>query len=380
MKILRYTEKHKDFRRRLRAFMERDVIPYVDEWEAEHIVPKDVWKHMGKEGFLCTNVSAEYGGLGGDFLYSAIAIEELVRTNHLGLMAPLHSDIVVPYIQSFASENQKKQYLPGCVSGDIITAIAMTEPDTGSDLASIATTALEARDAVVINGSKTFITNAINCDLVIIAAKDPSVEDPYKAISLYLVEADRPGFEKGNALEKMGLHSQDTGELFFTDCRIPIENRLGEKGEGFRMLMEKLQQERLVCAVWAAALAALMLEWTIEYCRNHTISNVPLSNSQSVQFALVEMATEVKMGRTFVDKLMADHMEGKDVAVETSMAKYQTSDMAKRIGKRCLDLIGSTGVQEKCPIVRTWRDAQPMSIYAGTNEIMKVIIAKSMKL
>jgi alkylation response protein AidB-like acyl-CoA dehydrogenase len=380
MDILHHTEEHKDFRGRLRALLEREVIPHVDQWEAEHTVPKEVWKKMGKEGFLCTSVSSEYGGLGGNFIYSTIAIEELVRTNHGGLITFLHSDVVVPYIESFGSEKQKKQYLPGCVSGDIITAIGITEPDTGSDVASIATTAVDAGNEVVISGSKTYISNAVNCDLVVLAAKDPSVEDPYSAISLYLVEADRPGFEKGNALDKMGLHSQDTGELFFTDCRIPTENRLGEKGEGFRMLMEKLQQERLVCALWAAALAAFMLEWTIAYCRSHTVSNVPLSNSQSVQFALVEMATEVKISRTFLDKLVADHMEGKDVVVETSMAKYQTSDMAKRIGRRCLDLIGSMGVQEKCPIVRTWRDVQPISIFAGTNEIMKVIIAKAMKL
>jgi acyl-CoA dehydrogenase len=333
---------------------------------------------MGQEGFLCPCVSPEYGGMGGDFLYSVIGIEEMMRTNHSGLFSELHSDVVVPYIETYGSEEQKKKYLPGCVTGDIVTAVAMTESDAGSDLASMTSTAVDEGDEIVINGSKAFISNGINCDLVVLAAKDPSVDTPHKAVSLYLVEDGTPGFKKGNKLEKMGMHSQDTAELFFTNCRIPKENQLGKKGAGFVMLMKKLQQERLVCSLMALARAEYILEWTTNYCKNTQLSGKPLSKSQAVQFALAEMATEVRMSRTFTDKLVADHMEKKDVVVETSMAKYQTSDMVNRIANRCMDIVGNFATDEKCILGREWRDIRVMTIFAGTNEVMKNIIAKEL--
>jgi acyl-CoA dehydrogenase len=380
MEILKYTEAQLDFRKRLRDFLEREVAPHADEWEQAGIVPKTAWEKMGRGGFLCTEVSPDYGGLGGDFLYSVIVIEEISRTGQNGLIASLHSDIVVPYITSYASDALKKKYLPGCVSGDIITAVAMTEPGAGSDLASILTSAVEEGDEVVLNGSKTFISNGILADLVVVAARDPEVADPYQAISLYLVEAETRGFEKGRRLKKMGLWSQDTAELFFSKCGIPKRNRLGKKGDGFLMLMEKLQQERLVCSVWAVAGAERILEWTMEYCQNTQISGNPISKSQTVQFGLIEMATDVKLGRTFVEKLVRDHMEGENVVIETSMAKYWTTDMVKRIADRALDFCGSFGTLETCQIARAWRDARVMSIFAGTNEIMKNIAAKFMGL
>jgi acyl-CoA dehydrogenase len=380
MEILEYTEDHRNFRKRLRDFLAKEVMPQADEWEKAGIVPKTAWEKMGQAGFLCTEVSAEYGGLGGDFLYSVIVIEELSRTRQNGLVAPLHSDIVVPYLTSYASDALKKKYLPGCVSGDIVTAVAMTEPGAGSDLAGISTAAVEEGDEVVLNGSKTFISNGIIADLVVVAARDPEVADPYQAISLYVVESNTPGFEKGRHLKKMGLWSQDTAELFFSKCRIPITNRLGKKGDGFLMLMEKLQQERLVCAVWAVAGAERILEWTTEYCQNTRVSGKPLSKSQAVQFGLIEMATDVKLGRTFVEKLVRDHMEGQNVVIETSMAKYWTTDMVKRIADRALDFCGSFGTLEGCQIARAWRDVRVMSIFAGTNEIMKNIAAKFMGL
>jgi acyl-CoA dehydrogenase len=380
MEILEYTEDHIIFRKRLRDFLEKEVTPYADDWEEAGIVPKTTWAKMGQAGFLCTEVSAEYGGLGGDFLYSVIVIEELSRTSQNGLVAPLHSDIVVPYITSYAADALKKKYLPGCVSGDIITAVAMTEPGAGSDLAGISTSAVEEGDEVVLNGSKTFISNGIIADLVVVAARDPEVADPYQAISLYVVESDTPGFEKGRRLKKMGLWSLDTAELFFSKCRIPKTNRLGKKGDGFLMLMEKLQQERLVCAVWAVAGAERILEWTTEYCQNTQISGKPLSKSQAVQFGLIEMATDVKLGRAFVEKLVRDHMEGENVVIETSMAKYWTTDMVKRIADRALDFCGSFGTLESCQVARAWRDVRVMSIFAGTNEIMKNIAAKFMGL
>jgi len=380
MEILTYTDEQKQFRERLRTFMENEVVPYVEQWENDHIVPKSVWRKMGRAGFLCLDVSTEYGGLGGDFRYSVIVTEELSRTWHTGLVAVLHSDVVVPYISSFAGEELKKKYLPGCVSGDIVTAVAMTEPDAGSDLAGLKTTAVEEGDEVILNGSKTFISNGINADLVVLAAGDPAVEDPYQALSLYLVESDTPGFKRGRHLEKMGMWSQDTAELFFTNCRIPASNRLGEKGTGFLMLMDKLQQERLTCAVGAVAGAERMLEWTMDYCRETTVSGKPLSKSQATQFALVEMATEVKLGRTFVDKLVTDHIEQKNIIIETSMAKYWTTEMMNRLASRALDLVGDAGMLETCPLVRAFRDAKVATIFAGTNEIMKNIAAKFMGL
>ena len=380
MEILNYTDDHNAFRERLRVFLEKEITPFGDQWEKDGIVPKSAWQKMGQGGFLCPDVAVEYGGLGGDFLYSLIVAEEMTQTWITGLATPLHSDIVVPYINAFGSEELKKKFLPGCVSGDIVTAVAMTESGAGSDLSSIATTAVEEDEEVVIDGSKTFISNGLNADLVVVAAKDPAVENPYEALSLYVVESDRPGFSAGRHLEKMGMWSQDTAELFFSKCRIPKKNRLGEKGMGFLMLMDKLQQERLVCAIMGVTGAERILEWTMDYCKQTTVSGKPLSKSQAVQFALVEMSTDVKLGRTFVEKLVADHIEKKDIIVETSMAKFWTTEMLNRVANRSLDLCGNFGTLEKCRIVRAWRDAKIMTIFAGTNEVMKNIAAKFMGL
>ncbi|HOF06176.1 MAG TPA: acyl-CoA dehydrogenase family protein [Syntrophales bacterium] len=380
MEILNYSEEHRIFRNSLRRYLEREVIPHVEAWEEAGIVPKSAWQGMGAQGFLCMGVPEEYGGLGADFLYSVIVTEEMVRTNHSGLAASLHSDIIVPYIVAFASEEQKRRYLPGCVSGDIITAIAMTEPNTGSDLAAMRTTAVADGDDFVINGQKTFISNGINCDLLILAARDPAEQNPHAAVDLYLVEAGTKGFEKGKKIKKVGWHSQDTAELYFTDCRIPQANRLGDKGTGFLKLMLKLQQERLVCAIAAVAAAELILEITIRYCKERTAFGRPLSKFQHTQFELVEMATEVKLGRTFLDKLIAEHMEGRNIVVEVSMAKYWTTDMACRTADRGVQLFGGYGYCEEYPIARAWRDTRVMRIFAGTNEIMKTIAARFMGL
>ncbi len=239
------------------------------------------------------------------------------------------------------------------------------------------TTAVEEGDEVIINGAKTFISNGLHCDLVVLAAKDPSVENPHKAVSLYLVEAETRGFKKGKSIEKMGMHSQDTAELFFTDCRIPKVNLLGEKGRGFVMLMEKLQQERLVAATWSAAYAASILEWTKDHCRKYSMNGTPLIDSQAVQFTLVEMETELRMGKAFLNDLILDHIEKREVVTETAMAKFRITDMTNQIADRCLELAGETAAREDCPIVRMWRDVRIHTIFAGTNEIMKQIIAKS---
>ena len=380
MEILKYTDAHHDFRRRLKAFCDSEIVPHVDQWEADHLVPKAVWRKMGRAGFLCPCVAPEYGGMGGDFVYSLIVAEEMSRTAHTGLAASLHSDVVVPYIESFGSEKIKRKYLPGCVSGDVITAVAMSEPAAGSDLAAMETTCVATDEQVVLNGSKTFISNGINCDLVIVAAINPAVENRHQAVSLYLVDDGTPGFKRGNQLEKMGWHSQDTAELFFADCRIPVENRLGDPGSGFFLLMEKLQQERLTCAMGAVVAAERIVEYTIEHCKNTIVDGKPLARSQAVQFALVEMSAEARIGRAFLEKLISDHMEHKNIVVDVSMAKYWTTDAANRIANRSLELIGEEATLESCPMVRAFRDTRVMSIFAGTNEIMKGIAAKFMGL
>jgi len=381
MDILHYTDDHRAFRERVRAFLAKEVTPHVNQWEKDHITPKEAWRNMGRNGFLCTWAGPEYGGMGGDFLYSVIVTEEMARTNHTGLAAMLHSDIIVPYIHAFGTDAQKKKYIPGCVSGDIITAVAMTEPGAGSDLASMQATAEPDGNDFILNGTKTFISNGINAGLVIVAAKNPAEPNPYQALSLYLVEDGTPGFERGRHLDKMGFHSQDTAELFFSNCRIPKENILGQPGMGFLMLMEKLQQERLMCAIGAQAAAELIVEVTVDYCRkNKDAEGKPLSKSQATQFALVEMTTEIKVGRAFLDKLIASHAAGENVVVETSMAKYWITDLANRTAVRCLDFFGDFGLTEDCPIARSMRDVRVMSIFAGTNEIMKGIAAKFMGL
>ena len=380
MEIINYSEEHKIFRDSLRKFLDKEVVPHIDEWEEAGIVPRSVWKKMGEQGFLCTSVPEEYGGLAADFLYSVIITEETTKSGFSGLTASLHSDIVVPYITSFASEELKHKYLPGCISGDIITAVAMTEPNAGSDLAAMKTTATEDGDYIVLNGQKTFISNGINCDLVVVAARDPSINDPHSAVDLFLVDATTPGFEKGKQIKKIGWHSQDTAEMYFTDCRIPKENRMGEKGTGFLKLMQKLQQERLVCAIGAVAAAEMMVAMTIQYCKERTVFGKPLSKFQHTQFELVEMSTEAKLGRTFLDKLIMDHVEGKNVVVEVSMAKFWTTDMAFKVADRCLQLYGGYGYCDEYPISRYWRDIRVTRIFAGTNEIMKMIAARFMGL
>jgi acyl-CoA dehydrogenase len=381
VEILQYTEEHQIFRRSLRRFVEKELVPHVEKWERDGIVPREAWRKMGEQGYLCMDLPEEYGGLEADFLYSVIVTEELTRAGVNGLAAPLHSDIVVPYLASYGTDELKARYLPGCASGECITAVAMTEPNTGSDLAAIKTTAVpDGEGHVVLNGSKTFISNGINCDLCVVAARDPAVADPHQALDLYVVEAGTPGFAKGKQIPKIGLHSQDTAELFFEDCRVPEANRLGEKGGGFLMLMDKLAPERLIVAIIAVASAETMLGWTTEYVKERKAFGKPLSKLQHTRFTLVDLATEVRLGRTFLDKLIADYMEGQNVVVEVSMAKYWCAEMAMRVADRCVQLHGGWGYCEEYPIARAWRDTRVLSIFAGTSEIMKVVAARFMGL
>ncbi|MCL6611215.1 MAG: acyl-CoA dehydrogenase family protein [Peptococcaceae bacterium] len=371
---------YKVFRDSFRKFIEAELKPNYDRWEKEGLVPREVWRRCGEMGFLCPWVEEEYGGAGADFGYSVIIIEELARYG-TNVMFPLHSDIVVPYIHSYGTPEQKRRWLPGCVSGEIMAAVAMTEPNAGSDLASITTTARREGDFYVINGTKTFISGGHNCGLVIVACKtNPQADPPYTGVSLIVVEEGTPGFIKGRRLEKMGLKSQDTTELFFEDCRVPAGNLLGQENMGFIYLMQKLQQERLVCAIGAQAAAEKMLREAIEYAGSRKVFGKPVSRHQHNTFKIVEMATEVELGRVFIDRLIEDHMEGRNIVKRVSMAKYWITEMANRVAYQCLQLYGGYGYMEEYPISRDYRDIRVQTIYAGSTEVMKLIVAREMGL
>ncbi len=374
-------EEHQMFRNALRKFLEKEAVPFYDQWEQERLIPRSFWKKMGGQGYLCPTVDEKYGGAGVDWAYSVVIIEELEKVGSGLAGISLHNEIVVPYLTTYGTEKQKERWLPGCVSGDIITAIAMTEPGTGSDLANIRTTAIRDGDYYVLNGQKTFITNGIHADLVLVACKtDPNAVPAHRGISLIFVERGMSGFSRGRKLDKMGCHSQDTAELIFEECRVPVENLLGEEGEGFFYLMEKLQQERLVAAIGAQVAAEEMLKMTIEYVKSREAFGQPISKFQNTQFKIAEMATEIEVSRAFLDQLIADHIARKDIVTKVSMAKWWTTEMAKRVASQCLQLHGGYGYMEEYKIARRYRDIPVSAIYAGTNEIMKVIIAKNLGL
>ena len=374
-----FTAEHELFREQFKKFCAREVTPNIEKWEDQRIVDREAWRKAGEQGYLCPSLDVKYGGSGVDFGYAAIINEEVIRAGSSGFTMGLHSDIVVPYIEAFGTEAQRERWLPGCASGETITALAMTEPNTGSDLAAIKTTAIRDGDHYVINGQKTFISNGILCDLVIVAAKtDP--ESRHGGVSLLVVENGTPGFEKGRKLAKMGMHSQDTSELNFSDCRIPADNLLGQEGQGFYYLMEKLQQERLVCAIGAQAAIEVVLAETVKYTQERTAFGKPIAKFQNTQFKLAEIATEVEIGRVFVDRLISEHMAGTPIIKETSMAKWWVTEMCKKNIDLCLQFYGGYGFMEEYPICRAYRDARVQTIFAGTTEIMKIIIAKSMGL
>ncbi len=376
-----FREDHEAFRQSFRQFLEREVKPHQERWAEAGIVDREAWRKAGQGGFLCPWMEEQYGGAGGDFLHSVVVAEELARIYESGFALPLHSDVVVPYLHEFGNEAQKKRWLPGCVSGELVTAVAMTEPGAGSDLAGMTTTAVRDGDFYVLNGAKTFISNGILCDLCVVAAKtDPDPKNAHQGISLFVVEAGTPGFVKGKRLKKMGMASQDTSELFFEDCRIPSANRLSEEGAGFMMLMQKLQQERLVVAVCSQAGAEVVLADTVSYVKERRAFGKPLSKFQNTQFQLVDCATEVEVGRAFLDKLISEHMAGKYLVKECSMAKLWQSEMFGRVVDQCLQFYGGYGYMLEYPISRAYQDARVQRIYAGTSEIMKIIIAKQMDL
>lgn len=373
-------EEHKMFRTAFRNFLQRVAAPHFERWEQECIVPRDFWRQLGAQGYLGPSVPERYGGAGADFSYSVVIHEELERIGSGLTGVGLHNDIVIPYLLSYGTDAQKEKWLPGCVTGKLITAIAMTEPGAGSDLAGIRTTAIRDGDDFILNGQKTFITNGILADLVLVACKTRSTGSAHDGMSLMVVERDAPGFSRGRQLRKIGQHSQDTAELFFEDCRVPVSNLIGEEGHGFAYLTEKLQQERLVVGIAAQVAAEESLRETIDYVKTRYAFGQPISKFQNTRFTLAELATKVEMARTFLDELIARHVAGENVVMLVSMAKWWNTDMAKDVIGACLQLHGGYGYMEDYPIARRYRDIPVMSIYAGTNEIMKTIIAKHLGL
>lgn len=372
---------HDIFQKSFRKFLEKEAYPYYEKWEEERMVPRLFWTKMGAQGYLCPDLDEAYGGFEADWGYSVVINEELERVGSGLVGISLHNDIVVPYISAYGTEEQKDRWLPKCVTGEFITAIAMTEPSTGSDLANIQTTAVLENDHYILNGSKTFITNGIHSDLIVVACKtNPKANPKYKGISLFVVERDTPGFSRGRKLHKVGLHCQDTAELIFEDCRVPKTNVLGEEGKGFHYLMEKLQQERLVVAIAAQVAAEKMLRMTIDYVKSRQAFGKAISQFQNTQFKIAEMATDIEMGRTFLDQLIGEHIEGKDIVTKVSMAKWKLTETARKVASECMQLHGGYGYMEEYEIARRYRDIPVASIYAGTNEIMKTIIAKNLGL
>ncbi|PLT33000.1 acyl-CoA dehydrogenase family protein [Bacillus sp. V5-8f] len=381
MRHLYLTEEHDIFRKSLRKFLDKEAYPYYDQWEKDRMIPRSFWSKLGEQRFLCPDIDEQYGGSGVDWGFAVVINEELERVGSGLVGVGLHSDIVVPYITAYGTEEQKQRWLPKCATGEIITAIAMTEPGTGSDLANIKTTAILDGDHYVLNGQKTFITNGILSDLIIVACKtNPNAVPKHKGVSLIAIERDTPGFSRGRKLDKVGLHCQDTAELIFEDCRVPKENLIGAEGKGFIYLMEKLQQERLIVAIAAQVAAEDMFEITLDYVKSREAFGKPIGNFQNTQFKIAEMATEIEMGRAFLDQLIASHIAGEDIVTKVSMAKWKLTEMAREVAAQCMQLHGGYGYMEEYKIARRYRDIPVASIYAGTNEIMKTIIAKNLGL
>jgi len=378
-----FREEHNIFRQSLRAFLEKEVKPCLLEWRKNRQIPRSIWRRMGEQGFLGYWLDEKYGGVNADFLYSLVLIEEMHRAGAWELAAAVgvHNDITMPYINMLGTEEQKKRWLPPCCTGEYISAIGMTEPGAGSDLQAIRTHAIRDGDEYIINGQKTFITNGYYCDLIVLAVKtDLHVQPAYKGVSLIVVENGTPGFIKSRKLEKMGLHASDTAELFFEDCRVPVDNLLGKEGEGFIPMMRNLQQERLVSALGAVLSAERMLEITIAYCKTRTVFGKPISRHQHNAFKIVEMATEIEMAKNFTYHLVEEHLQKNDITKKVSMAKWYNAELANRVAYQCVQLHGGYGYMDEYEICRHALDVRMGSIAAGTTEVMKMIIARLMEL
>jgi len=375
-----FTDEHDMFRAAFRTFVEKEIEPNVEQWEHDGIVPRELFAKAGASGFLGTDVPEQYGGGGvEDFRYNLIIAEEVQRVGAggAGLGITLHNDVCLPYFLSLCTDEQKERWLPGIVAGDLITAVAMTEPGIGSDLASMSTSAIRDGDTYTVNGSKTFITNGINADLIITAVKtDPSQR--HKGVSLVILERGMDGFERGRNLDKVGLHSQDTAELFFNDVQVPAANLLGQEGNGFLHLVHNLPQERLSIAVAAVAAAEAALGWTLDYVKDRTAFGQPVGSFQNSRFRLAEMRTEIDIAQVFVDRCVEALNDGELTAEEAAEAKWWCTELQKRTVDTCVQLHGGYGYMIEYPIARAYIDARITTIYGGTTEIMKEIVGRSL--
>ena len=375
-----FGEEHESFRSAFRKFLEKEVIPHHEAWEEQGYVDRDVWRKAGENGFLCTSMPEAYGGAAAGRLFSMVMMEETARAHTSGIGFSLHSEIVAPYILKYGSEAQKANYLPRMARGEIIGAIAMSEPGVGSDLQAVKTSAVKgANGDYVVNGSKTFITNGWNADLVITVAKtNPALGA--KGTSLILVERGMAGFERGKRLKKIGMKAQDTSELFFSNVQVPGANLLGSEGQGFIYLMQELPWERMQIAIGAIASAQQAIDDTIAYVRERKVFGTTVASFQNTRFKLAEMQTQVQMARVFVDQCMALLLQGTLDAATASMAKYACSELQGKVIDECLQLHGGYGYMWEYPIARAYVDARVSRIYGGTNEIMKEVVARSMGL
>ncbi|HEY0755570.1 MAG TPA: acyl-CoA dehydrogenase family protein [Ktedonobacteraceae bacterium] len=380
MKRTLFTNDHKLFRDSYRHFVAKEMVPFYAQWEKDGHVSRDLWRKAGEQGFLGLQVPEEYGGAGvDDYRYSVVMMEESTCAGVISAAGGmnLHNDIVIPYILAYANPAQKERWLPGMCSGALITAIAMTEPDTGSDLAAVRTSAQRQGDEYLLNGQKTFITSGLMADVVLVVAKtNPALG--HKGISLLVVEEGMEGFKRGRLLEKMGLKAQDTAELIFEDVRVPSTHLLGAEGQGFYYLMSQLARERLNVGVGALAACETALQMTLEYCKQRTAFGHPIGSFQNSRFKLAEMRTEIEIGRVFIDRCVEELLEGTLTAEIAAMAKWWASDLQKRVVDQCVQLHGGYGYMLEYPIARAYLDARVQSIYAGTNEIMKEIIGRSL--
>ena len=372
-----FEEDHGIFRDSVRRFVDAEIMPHHEQWEKDGQISREAWLKAGEQGLLCASMPEEYGGAGADRLYSIVVMEELARAGATGPGFSLHSEIVAPYILRYGSEEQKRRYLPKMATGEFIGAIAMTEPGTGSDLQGVRTSAIKDGNELVVNGSKTFITNGQMADVVIVVAKTDPTKGA-KGTSLVLVEAGTEGFRKGRNLDKLGLKAQDTSELFFDDVRVPMTNLLGEEGKGFVYLMQELAWERLQVAIGAVANMEAALAWTIDYTKERQAFGQPIIEFQNTRFKLAEVKTQVIAARTFVDKCIDLMMQGQLDAETGAMAKWWTSDLQCKLIDECLQLFGGYGFMWEFPITRAYADARVQRIYAGTNEIMKEIIGRGL--
>ena len=374
-----FSEEHTAYRDSLRRFLEAEVVPHHADWEEQGFVDREIWTKAGANGFLCASMPEEYGGASADKLYSVVQMEEVARVNATGLGFGLHSEIVAPYINRYGSDEQKRRFLPKMAKGEVIGAIAMSEPAAGSDLQGVRTTAIRQGDHYVLNGSKTFITNGWHADVVIVVAKTNPAAGA-KGTSLLLVERGMTGFEKGKRLKKVGLKAQDTSELFFDNVKVPAANLLGRENEGFIYLMQDLPWERLQIAISAVESAQAAIDWTVAYTKERKVFGTTVASYQNTRFTLAEAQTEVQVARVFVDKCIELMLIGKLDTTTASMAKYWCSDLQCKVIDECLQLHGGYGYMWEYPIARAYADARVQRIYGGTNEIMKEVITRSMGL